>query len=153
MTITVNFSAVVTSIAGLTISGITFLDTDKIPMDATMLGPVFYPRPNEFITDIAPARVSQGGNGTALMDLEYTLHYMYLHAPLDSGINVLAVYQGLISNLAIIIAKLAAFDDPAPDMAVDLMIESISSVGPVADPSGNAFHGVEIALRVKEFIQ
>lgn len=153
MTIKINFSAVVTSIAGLTITGITFLDMDKIPVDASMLGPVFYPRPNEFITDIQPARVSQGGGGIALMDLEYTLHYMYLHAPIDAGVNVLAVYQGLITNIALILEKLAGFDNPDPDMAVDLMIESISSVGPVGDPSGNSYHGVEIALRIKEFIQ
>jgi len=151
MTINVNVEAVATSIAGLSISGVTMRDINQIPMDAEMAGPTFYPRPQDFITDVAFTRMSTGGHGSMKLDMGYTLHYMYLHAPVGGGVATLAVYQGLIQNIATILEVLLTNDDISG--AVDMTVESISNVGPVGDPSGNAYHGVEIALRILEHAQ
>jgi len=152
MTINCQLETVTSSIAALTITNVRVMDITNIPEGTKLAGPILYPRPQEFVTDIEFTRESQGGNGTALMNLSYSLHYVYLHAPIGAGVGGLfSVYSGLISNLVLIMEKLFASD--AITGVVDLQLEEVSSIGPVSDPAGNAYHGVEISLRVLEFIQ
>jgi hypothetical protein len=152
MTINCQIDTITNSIAGLSVTGVTIKDIHDIPESAALLLPVMFPRPNEFITDLTFTRVSQGGGGTALMDVSYTLNYVYCHAPIGSGVGGLfSSYNSLITNIALILEKLFASDNITG--AVDMTVAGISSVGPVADPAGNPYHGVEISLRILEFAQ
>jgi len=152
MTITVNLATVADSISNLSISGVNVKDIDQIPESALSVLPVFYPRPNEFITDLKWSRESYGADSAAAMNLTYTLHYYYLHAVVGSGGGLLAVYSGLITNLVLILK--AIFENSNPTGAVDMQLLSISSIGVLTDPAGETkYHGVEVSLRITEFIQ
>jgi hypothetical protein len=152
MTINCQIETITNSIAGWSISGVSMHDIHDIPESVELLTPTMFPRPNDFVTDMGFERVSQGGAGTAMMNLTYTLNYVYCHAPIGSGLGGLfSVYSGLITNIALIMEKIFASDNPTG--GIDLQLAGLSSVGPVSDPSGKAYHGVEIALRVVEFIQ
>ena len=152
MTINCQIDTVTNSIAAWSISGVTIRDIHDIPEDVILLGPILFPRPDGFVTDMQFTRESQGGAGTAMMNLSYTLNYVYCHTPIGSGLGGLfSTYSGLITNLALIIEKVFASDNASG--AVDLQLAGVSNVGPVSDPSGKAYHGVEIALRITEFIQ
>lgn len=152
MTINCQIDTVSASIAALTISGVTIKSSASIPESAMMLCPILFPKPDGFVTDMEFTRESQGGNGTALMNLSYTLNYVYCHAPIGSGVGgIFTTYGPLITNLALILEKIFASDTLTG--AVDITLSGVTNIGPVVDPAGNAYHGVEIALRVLEFIQ
>jgi hypothetical protein len=150
MTINVQFATVAAGISALSISGVNVKDIDTLPEDCTLLCPVFYPRPDGFITDLSPTVQSFGSGGTAKLDLSYTLTYRYLHAPLGTH-GLFDTYAGLIAKLELILE--AIFANDAITGAVDLQTVGVSDVGPVADPAGNMYHGADISLRVLEFVQ
>lgn len=151
MTITVNFVTVADSLAGLQIPGVTVLGLDQIPEDAKNIVPCLIPRPENFITDITFEKVSYGAEDVAKMNMTYTLNYIYLHAPIGAGGGLLAVYGAFMTALAKILK--AIFGDSSPSGAVDMALQGISGIGPIEDPAGNQYHGVEIALRVLEHVQ
>lgn len=151
MTITVNFVTVADSLASLQINGVTVLGLDQIPEDAKNIAPCFFPRPEDFISDITFERMSYGADSVAKMDMTYTLTYRYLHAPIGAGGGLLAVYGAFMVGLAKILK--AIFSDSTPSGAVDMVLAGISGIGPIEDPAGNEYHGVEIALRVLEHVQ
>ena len=151
MTINVRFADVVESISNFSISGVNIRDVNTIPENAMDMCPIFFPRPDGMVTDIIFTRVTLGSDGSALMDMEYTLNYRFLYAEIGSG-DVLANYTGLIEKLALICK--AIFTNDTPSGAVDMQLQSISNIGPLPDPVGmNVYHGVDIALRVLEHIQ
>jgi len=146
MTINMQIETITNAIEALSVSGVVIRDIDNVPEHVRLSGPILFPRPNEFITDIEFTRVSQGGGGTAQMNVSYTLNYVYCHAPIGSGVGGLAsVYSGMI------LEKLFASDNPTG--AIDMTVESISNVAVVSDPAGNQYNGVEIGLRITEFLQ
>jgi hypothetical protein len=152
MTINCQLDTVTNSIAALTVTGVTIKDIHDIPENAMETGPIMFPRPDGFVTDMTFTRESQGGGGTALMNLGYTLTYVYCHAPIGSGPDGLfSTYSGMITNIVLILEKIFASDNITG--AVDMQLAGVSNIGPVQDPAGNAYHGVEITLRVLEFIQ
>ncbi len=150
MTVSIALATVADSIAGLSITGITIKDIDQIPDNASMLCPLLIPRPDGFVTDISPSFESFGSGGTAKMNLEYTLNYVFLHSQIGSGINTYATFSDLISKLVAIIAKIMAND--AITGAVDIQVQSIGEIGVVNDPAENEYWGVPLAFRVKEFV-
>lgn len=151
MTINSQLDTIATSIAGLTITGVTIKDIDNIPDSAQGLTPLLIPQPNDYVTNLKPTRISFGGAGSAKMDLTYTLNYVYLHAEAGSGINTFAIYAGLIDNLLLIIESMMTNDNL--NGAVDMELNSISDIGVIDDPAGNPFWGVFISLNVTEFTQ
>lgn len=151
MTVSVGFSTVTNSIAALSISGVTIKDVDEIPEDVTTLTPILFPQPSGFITDISPSFESFGSNGAAKMDLAYTLNYVYLHAPVGSGINALAPYSGMITKLAEIFVAIMSND--AITGAVDVRLNSLPNIGVVTAPNDDDYWGVLISLRVLEHVQ
>lgn len=151
MTVSVNFETVTNSIAALSISGVTIKDIDEIPEDAAMLTPILFPQPPGFITDIAPSFETFGSNGAAKMNLEYTLNYVYLHAPVGSGINAFAPYAGMITKLAAIIVAIMSND--AITGLVDLKLNALPNLGIVTSPNDVDYWGVLISLRVTEYVQ
>lgn len=150
MTITVAFATVADSIAGLTYTGITAKDIDQIPDNAELLCPIFFPQPNDFVMDIQSTFQSFGSNGTAKIDLSYTLNYVYLHCK-TGGIGAFEANAGLIANIAVIVKAILSND--AITGAVDIVPQTIQSIGVVEDPAGNQFWGALFSFRVLEFSQ
>jgi len=151
MTITSSLVTIADSISKLTITGITLRDIDQIPPNASLLCPLLIPQPNDFVTDISTEFVSFGSNGTAKINMQYTLNYVYLHAEAGSGVGTYDVYSGLITNLAKIIVAILSND--AVTGAVDVSLQSISNIGVINDPAGNEYWGVLFSLRVLEYNQ
>jgi len=152
MTTDIVLEDVVNAIAALNIAGVNVRDLDKIPETAKNIMPVLYPVPNDFVTDLAWSRETFGGDAAAAMNMTYTLHYKYLHAIVGSGGGLLAVYAGMIRNIIKIMQ--AIFADSSLGDAVDVTLSGISGLGVHTDPAGEMqYHGVDITLRVIEYIQ
>ncbi len=150
MTVTSAFSTIANSIAALSVSGVTIKDIDEIPQSAALLCPVLIPQPNDFVTDFEASFQSLGSNGTAKIDLTYTLNYVYLHCEAGSGISAFDIYSGLITNLSAILV--AVLSNDAITGLVD-MKPRIGSIGVIEDPSGNRYWGVMLSLSILEYAQ
>lgn len=150
MTVTSAFATITDSIAALDIPNVTIKDVNEIPQTGHLLGPVLFPQPNDFVTDFSQAFQSLGSNGDAKIDFSYTLHYVYLHCELGSGIGQLDAYASLITALAAILVAFASND--AITGLVDLQTSNIR-VGPIEDASANQYWGILFDLRVLEFAQ
>jgi hypothetical protein len=151
MTVTSAISTVADSIATLSISGVTIKDIDQIPDSAATLCPLLIPQPNDFVSGINVEFVSYGSNGTAKINMEYTLTYVYLHAQAGSGVNTYSVYSGLITKLSAIIVAILSND--AITGAVDIALQSVSNIGIINDPTNNEFWGVIFSFKVLEYSQ
>jgi hypothetical protein len=150
VTITSAFTTITSSIAALSISGVTIKDVDEIPQSARLLCPVLLPQPNDFVTDFAPTFQTFGSNGTPKIDLEYTLHYVYLHCEAGAGLSQLEIYSGLMTKLSAILVALLSND--AVTGLVDMKPE-IGNIGVIEDPTGTQYWGILISLRILEFAQ
>lgn len=151
MTINSQIATVAASIAGLTISGVTNKGIDAIPESASMLCPLLIPQPDNFVTGLTYARQTVGSMGSAKIDCNYTLNYVYLHCETGSGINTYAPYAGIISKLETILEKILAND--VVSGAIDIQISSIGTIGTIQDPAGNQFWGLMFSISVLEFTQ
>jgi len=152
MTVAILLEDIVSDIAALSVAGVNIRDLDQIPENAKNILPVLFPVPNGFITDLIWTRESFGAETAAAMNLTYVLHYRYLHAIVGSGGGLLAVYGGMIRNIILILK--AIFSDSSLGAAVDVTLNSISDIGVHTDPAGELqYHGVEITLKVTEYIQ
>ena len=151
MTVSVSLATVADSIAGLSISGVTIKDIDQIPDNASMLCPLLIPNPSGFVTDISPSFESFGSNGSARMNLSYTLNYTFLHSQIGSGINAFSSYSDLISKLVSVFVAVMSNDKITG--AVDIRLQGISSIGVVTDPAQNEYWGVQFSFRVLEYVQ
>ena len=151
MTITVSLATITESISNLDIQGVTVKDIDSIPDSAKLLCPLLIPNPTRFITNISTSRESTGGGGSALMNMDYTLNYIYLHCQAPGGISNFSNYAGLVDNLVHIIEAILENDDIAG--AVDMTFGDIDRIDTIQDPAGNEFLGVMFSVRIKEFTQ
>ena len=150
MTPTASFATVANSIAALSISGVHVFDIDNIPVDAKSYLPALFPAPDGFITGIQFTRLTPGTNGTAKMDLSYTLTYRFLHSIVGSGAGLIATYADAIEKLSRIVIAILSNDAPAG--VVNMELESISNIGPMTDPAGQIqYIGAEIALKCLEY--
>lgn len=149
--INVQLDTVANSIAALEINGINIVDIDDIPESAMMQTPLLLPQPNGFVSDIAPEFRTYGSGGAAKIDLQYTLNYLYLHAPTGSGISTFDAYKGLLENIILIFESIFASD--VVSGAIDLQLSTMSDIGTVQDPSGNDYWGIQFSLRILEHVQ
>jgi hypothetical protein len=149
LTATVDFLTVTNSIAALTIAGVTILDTDQIPDAVGLDFAVLAPMPEAFITNV---EVTRDELSAQKLVLRYTLTYRYYHCKIQGGLGGLfATYAGLITNAAAIL--LAFSSDATLAGAVDNDMPQVLNIGPVSDPSGNAYHGCDITLRIMQFLE
>ena len=150
MTIASTISTVTDSIAGLIISGVTIKDIDQIPEAARLLTPLIIPQPNNFVTDLSVTFETFGSNGSAKMNTNYTLNYVFLFCEVG-GLSAFAAFSGLIEKLSAILVAIDSND--AISGAVDVKINSIGHLGVITDPAGVEFWGLEFSLRVLEYTQ
>lgn len=149
---TINFSTVAESIANIDYSakGIHAKGAGEIPVNGITECPYFAPRQPNFLTDIQFSREAFGSGGSEPMNLIYTMHWSYFHAPIGTVLTF-QEYGDLLDNLAYIMQQIA--DNDAITGAVDLKPLNIDTVGGIKDLADNSYHGVEIALQVTEFIK
>jgi hypothetical protein len=150
MTIASTISTVTDSIAGLIISGVTIKDIDQIPEAARLLTPLIIPQPNNFVTDLSVTFETFGSNGSAKINTNYTLNYVFLFCEVG-GLSAFAAFSGLIEKLSAILVAIDSND--AISGAVDVKINSIGNLGVITDPAGVEFWGLEFSLRVLEYTQ
>lgn len=151
MTLASSLTTIVTSIAGLSVSGLTIKNTDAIPEQADLQYPLLVPRPNEFITDLHSERTTFGINGTARVDLTYNLNYVFLYAPAGTGVSELDAYNGMITMMVAIINAIMSNDTLSG--AVDVNLDGVSGIGIIQDPANNQYWGCFWAMHVTEYVQ
>lgn len=142
-------AAVANSIAALSVSGVTLKDVDEIPEDVTGLGPIIMPSP-AFVTNFTVDPQSFGGGSTAMMDVFYNFNYRLLVFPTGSGRGYLGVYDVLVDKLALFLDAVLAIDTFTG--GVGISVDGISNFGVIPDPADNNYFGVEITLRIQEFV-
>lgn len=145
-----NTVAICTAIAGLTVSGVRMLDVTAIPeaLDARDC-PAFFPRPDGFLSGLEVVHDSFGSS-VAKKTATYTLTYIYAHSAVGSGRGLFDVWSDVVAKAALILDAIIS-NDAIQGAAIDIT-PTADAFGPVADPSGNGFHGCEIRIDVTEFI-
>lgn len=149
MTVASSLATITASIAGLTISGVTVKDIGAIPESGNMITPVLFPQPSGFLDGVKVTFETFGSNAGAKLNLEYNLHYVYLHTRAGAGMSQFDGYSGLMTNLAAIMAAIMSND--AINGLIDLQLSDIGSIGIISDPAGNDFWGLLLDLHVLEF--
>ncbi len=144
----IGWRTVMSSIAALSVSGVTIKDVDEVPEDVTGLGSIFMPLA-AFITDFRVEPQSYGGGESALMDIYYTLNYRFYLAPVAAGRGFLSVLDLLVDKLALLLDALIAIG--VITGAEGIRPVAISNYGTVFDPSDNQFWGCDIAIEILEF--
>jgi len=146
MSVTVDFTTVTKSIAALNISGVTVKDYDQVSASAKASPGSLVPMPENFVSDVELIYDETTGQK---LSLSYTLHYRYYHAQI--GNDLLSGWSAMLTKSALIL--LAFANDATLAGAVNTTSPHIDNMGPVQDPSGNAFHGADFSLRVMQFLE
>lgn len=144
-------ATIATAIAALSVSGVTIKDLSAQPTNITVRDcPVMFPKPNEW---------KDGGNGepadgpatfgtptTRYWVFNRTYRYTFAYAPADSGRNLQDYNPGMSAKEDLILTALTTLDVSG----ADVMNVSTSGFGIVEDGTGNSFHGMEIAVTMRE---
>lgn len=141
---------IITSIAGLGVSGVTILDAnaidDEIKRRATpimMLAPNFFNNP-KYTYD------SFGTGAVATITIKYVLLWRFFYAEVGVERGQADIFQGFIDKVALIIDAVIASD--ATTDAIHIQVSNVGAFGVVTDPTGNQFYGCDISIAVTEFI-
>jgi hypothetical protein len=140
-------AAITAAVASLSVSGLTVVDSNKIPL-STAGKPMLFPEPLDFVTEFEGVRMAQqAGTGTP-WDFTYTLNYTFWYCPIGSG-GALESYKPMLAMaFAIIDAMVAACDlNGAQDVHI-----TMTDVGPIPDPSGNIGLGCKIHFAILEMV-
>ena len=147
----VKIATVLDSISKLSVSGVTIKDVDEIPQEVTeRLCPILFPSPDGLVTGLTVTPQSFGAGTSGKNDVNYTLNYVYLHAPIGSGRFIADNVSAMVAKVVLILNALIAND--AVTGSVDIE-PSIGEFGVIEDLSGNQFHGVTITIKVLEFYE
>jgi hypothetical protein len=148
MTASLLLSNVADAIAGISVSGVTMKDRDQIAGSWISTPNVFYPNPDNWITDFSIRfdTVLQGEN--APMTYIYTLNYRFLGVEVGDLATFPVAYSALVDKVVAIINALVAV--PAPYSGKVQMIVNNPQLGPKDDPAGNQYFGADFALQIEE---
>lgn len=139
------------SISKLSVSGVTLKDLDGIPTRVRKRDcPIFYPKPDGFISGFTPERVSMGSGSTAQLNVNYNLNYRFLFTPIGSERGLFALYPTMVAKVVLILEAVLANDIITG--LVDFQVIDVGEFGPVEDPMGNFFHGCDFSLEILEFV-
>lgn len=135
-----------------TSASVTVLDWSGIKESADQrLCPILQPDITQQITLDAYERDSFGSGVTAKQTLTYSVPYVLLYEPVGGERNLAPILANLVTTMSAIVSAVIANDTPS-NVSVDLQIAAFTLGGTVNDAAGNPFHGVQITVRVKEFI-
>jgi len=150
MTVSLYLANITNAIESISISGVTVMDKDEISPSWLGQPNVLYPNPNNdgFVTNfnIRFDSVLQGTN--APMTIGYTLNYRFLGTQVGDLSSFTLAYSNVIDKVVAIINAVIAV--PAPYSGrVELIVSGVS-IGAVADPAGNAYHGADLSFAITE---
>jgi len=154
-------AAVTAFIAALSITGkdpagnnraVTIKDWSGIDMRADVRQcPILQPDITQPIRLESVARDSFGDGAIAKQTLYYIVPYVLLYEPVGATRGLVDILPNVVATMKAIITAFIVNDTPG-SVSVDLRIASFTLGGTVIDPSGNQFHGANIAVRIQEFI-
>lgn len=143
-------AAIITSIAGFSVAGVTIKDADAVldevkrrDTPVMMLSPDFFLNPT-YTYD------SYGQGDVAAITVNYTLRWRFFYEEVGANRKMANVFQGFIQKTTAIIDEVIAND--ATNDAIHLQVTGSPSFNVVPDPTGNLFHGTNIDIRVTEFV-
>jgi len=146
-----NVVQIAREISALAVDGVHIADLSQIPDNALVRDlPLIYPKPDGYISDLN-VRIDSFGSAQAKKTVFYTLNYRYLHSPVGAGRGLFDVYEDLVAKAALFLDAIIANDALAGQIDLQAVEIPNFSAG-VADPSGNQFHGADLALTVMEFV-
>lgn len=141
-------ATVVSSIAALSVTGLSIKDMDEIPVGVEVAQPTLIPLP-DFVTDWELETQSFGPGSSAKFDAFYTLNYRLCYVPVGAG-QQLEYFDDMVSMFtAFFDAVIAA--SPVSG-SIGLAPASVTNMGIVNDPAENSYYGCDISVRVMEFI-
>lgn len=149
MSFNLALSSVTAAIAGLTITGVTVRDTDKIAASWQSVSNVLYPNPSQdgFITGFTMAYDLYVDDTLSPVQVSYTLHYRFLGSQIGDMTNFSTAYGGVATKLATIIPAMVGAAMAVADVTIEL---GEVTIGNKQDPAGNQYHGADFALNIVE---
>lgn len=141
-------ATIVTSIAALSVTGLTIKDMDEIPAEVKGRKPMLIPN-SDFLSDFELITQSFGPGSTAKYDVLYTLSYRLCYKPIGAG-RPLEYFDDMVLMVGLFLDAIIAANPLSG--SIRLVPLSVSGMGNVEDPSGFLFHGCDIGIRVMEFV-
>lgn len=111
--------------------------------------PMLAPKPAGFVTDVSIMRDTYGADAS-LKTVLYTLTYQFFYCPMEEGVGLFEKYDNMVSAAAIVLNALATSTN---GISTDILPGAVPGFGPIEDVSGQAFHGCEITLNVKQYME
>lgn len=143
-------AAIITSIAGYSVTGVDILDADEIKDEVKrravplmMLAPNFFTQP-KYIYD------AMGTGAVAPITVKYVLRWRFFYAEVGTERGQYDIFQGFIQKVTAIIDAVIAND--ATSDAIHLQVVDVGTFGVVTDPTGNQFYGCDIGIEVTEYV-
>lgn len=138
-----------TSIAAISVTGLTIKDIDEIPETLDLAGPTLYPNPEAFITDFV-ATYDSFGTGTAKKTVTYRLNYRLSFSPVGGTLATFEAYSRMLS-LAIDVMD-AIMAQASIGGAVLADNPTIGQSGVLTDNSNNSRWSCDLSLKITEFV-
>jgi hypothetical protein len=144
-------AAIATGIAALTITGVTVYDITNTPASyASVDCPCLFPNPNSWrkSSNNGPATFGAPAAREWLFDRQYS--YIYLHAPVGSGLKATNQNKGLSDKEDAIITALTDLDLSG----VDVIGFAVGEYGTITDnaPTPHDFYGFILTVTMRERI-
>lgn len=140
-------NAILTAIAGLSITGVTVLDTDALVENAELSGPVLMPR-GDLVSGWTFGRKSFGTGSTAFGVIGYQINYSFLYAPVGSNLSLSSIYPTMVSLFENIMDAL--IDNDTLGSVEDTFPASVT-FGKIPDPAGHFYYGCNFSITVTEY--
>jgi hypothetical protein len=142
-------TTITSSIASLSVSGLTILALTAIPEAVERDVPVMYPEPVDFVTDFVAELAAFNRGSTPRWNVTYNLNYTLLYAKVGSG-RGMELFSPTMALAFLAVDAILAITTLSG--AVTLNFNGMSTPGPLTDPAGNSFFGVQMKFQVTEFV-
>lgn len=146
---TLAITTVCTSIASLTVAGVTIKDLDNVPPSAVRLTPILFPQPENPLSNFSAARESFGGGSSMLANVEYDLNYLFLYCELGSGRTGLDWLEDRMLKVQAIYDAVLGIDTITG--AIDVWPTGNVQFITLTDPANNSYLGCAMTFHVLEF--
>lgn len=145
-----NVTTVATWIAGLSVDGLAIRDLSNIPEEVfPHQCPLLTPEPAQFVSNVVHTRISFRVGVARSYSLTYTLCYKLFYAPVAEGISLFSNYRGMVDKWSAVLTEI--IENETPSGAYDIRPTGNPVFGPIADQTGNVYHGCQFDLLVTEF--
>ena len=146
---TLAITTVCTSIAVLTVAGVSIKDLGHIPPSGERLTPILFPDPANPLSNFVATTESFGGGSSRLLDVDYDLNYIYIHCEMGTGRTGLDYLEGAMLKIQAIYDAVLSIDTFTG--GVDILPTSNVMLNVITDPSGKNYYGCNMTFHVKEF--